>query len=47
MERPHYQPIEGAKTTTADAQVKSGYLEMANVQIVSGDGKSDLHYQSI
>ena len=25
----------GAKTTTADAQVKSGYLEMANVQIVS------------
>ena len=31
----YYQPIEGAKTTTADAQVKSGYLEMANVQIVS------------
>ena len=31
----YYQPIEGAKTTAADAQVKSGYLEMANVQIVS------------
>ena len=31
----YYQPIEGAKTNTADAQVKSGYLEMANVQIVS------------
>lgn len=31
----YYQPIEGAKTTMADAQVKSGYLEMANVQIVS------------
>lgn len=31
----YYQPIEGAKTTIADAQVKSGYLEMANVQIVS------------
>ena len=31
----YYQPIEGAKTATADAQVKSGYLEMANVQIVS------------
>lgn len=31
----YYQPIEGGKTTTADAQVKSGYLEMANVQIVS------------
>lgn len=31
----YYQPIEGAETTTADAQVKSGYLEMANVQIVS------------
>lgn len=31
----YYQPIEGAQTTTADAQVKSGYLEMANVQIVS------------
>lgn len=31
----YYQPIEGAKTTTTDAQVKSGYLEMANVQIVS------------
>ena len=31
----YYQPIEGAKTTTADAQVKSGYLGMANVQIVS------------
>ena len=31
----YYQPIQGAKTTAADAQVKSGYLEMANVQVVS------------
>lgn len=31
----YYQPVEGARTTTADAEVKSGYLEMANVQIVS------------
>ena len=31
----YYQPIEGAKTPTADDQEKSGYLEMANVQIVS------------
>lgn len=31
----YYQPIEGAKTTAAKAQVKSGYLEMANVQVVS------------
>ena len=31
----YYQPIEGAKTIAANAQVKSGYLEMANVQIVS------------
>ena len=27
--------MKGQKQTTADAQVKSGYLEMANVQIVS------------
>ena len=27
--------MEGARTTTASAEVKSGYLEMANVQIVS------------
>lgn len=31
----YYQPIEGARTTAANAQVKSGYLEMANVQVVS------------
>lgn len=31
----YYQPIEGARTTVANAQVKSGYLEMANVQVVS------------
>ena len=31
----YYQPVEGAKSTPADASVKSGYLEMANVQVVS------------
>lgn len=31
----YYQPIQGAQTITSNAQVKSGYLEMANVQIVS------------
>lgn len=31
----YYQPIEGAQQTTANATVNSGYLEMANVQIVS------------
>lgn len=31
----YYRPVEGAKTTNASAEVKSGYLEMANVQIVS------------
>ena len=31
----YYRPVEGARTTTASAEVKSGYLEMANVQIVS------------
>ncbi len=31
----YYRPVEGAKTTTADAEVKSGYLEMSNVQVVS------------
>lgn len=35
MERPIISPLKGPKRTTADAQVKSGYLEMANVQIVS------------
>ena len=30
-----YRPVEGATIIPADAQVKSGYLEMANVQIVS------------
>ncbi len=31
----YYQPIQGAQTTAANAQVKSGYLEMSNVQVVS------------
>lgn len=31
----YFMPVEGAELITADAQVKSGYLEMANVQIVS------------
>ena len=31
----YYEPIEGAKITNSDATVNSGYLEMANVQIVS------------
>lgn len=31
----YYQPVEGARTNPADVQVKSGYLEMANVQVVS------------
>lgn len=31
----YYRPVEGARLSQADAEVKSGYLEMANVQIVS------------
>lgn len=31
----YYRPIEGATRIDGDAEVKSGYLEMANVQIVS------------
>lgn len=31
----YYRPLEGAKRTAADAAIKSGYLEMANVQTVS------------
>ncbi|MBQ2804062.1 MAG: flagellar hook-basal body protein [Lachnospiraceae bacterium] len=31
----YYEPIEGAQMITSDATVNSGYLEMANVQIVS------------
>ena len=31
----YYRPMEGARTINADAEVKSGYLEMANVNIVS------------
>lgn len=31
----YYQPVEGGRTKPAEAQVKSGYLEMANVQVVS------------
>lgn len=30
-----YRPVQGATIIPADAQVKSGYLEMANVSIVS------------
>lgn len=31
----YFEPIEGAQITNSDAEVYSGYLEMANVQIVS------------
>lgn len=31
----YYRPIEGAKTMEASGLVKSGYLEMANVQVVN------------
>ena len=31
----YYRPVEGARTTQANATINSGYLEMANVQIVS------------
>lgn len=31
----YYQPVEGARITNSDAEVNSGCLEMANVQIVS------------
>jgi len=31
----YYRPVEGARTTNASALVKSGYLEMSNVNIVS------------
>ena len=31
----YYKPVQGAKLTQSDAEVKSGYLEMANVQAVS------------
>lgn len=31
----YYRPVEGARTTQANAEVKSGYLEMSNVQVVS------------
>ncbi|MCM1189464.1 MAG: flagellar hook-basal body protein [bacterium] len=31
----YYRPVEGARMIPADAEVKSGYLEMANVQVVS------------
>lgn len=31
----YYRPVEGAVLTQADAQIKSGWLEMSNVQIVS------------
>lgn len=31
----YYRPVEGATLIQSDAEIKSGYLEMANVQIVS------------
>lgn len=31
----YYRPVEGATVTPANATINSGYLEMANVQIVS------------
>lgn len=31
----YYEPIEGARMIASDAEIKSGYLEMANVQPVS------------
>lgn len=31
----YYRPVEGARPVRGNAQIKSGYLEMANVQIVS------------
>ena len=31
----YYRPIEGARTTQANAVINSGYLEMSNVQVVS------------
>lgn len=31
----YYRPVEGARLTQSSAEIKSGYLEMANVQIVS------------
>ncbi len=31
----YYRPVEGAVVTQADATVNSGYLEMANMQVVS------------
>lgn len=31
----YYRPLEGARRINADAAIKSGYLEMANVQTVS------------
>lgn len=31
----YFQPIEGAETTTSSAEIRSGCLEMANVQVVT------------
>lgn len=31
----YYRPVEGARTTPASGLIKSGYLEMSNVQVVS------------
>lgn len=31
----YFQPVEGAKLTNGNAKINSGYLEMANVQVVS------------
>ena len=31
----YYRPLEGAELTEGSATVRAGYLEMANVQVVS------------
>lgn len=31
----YYRPVEGARPITSDAEIKSGYLEMSNVKVVS------------
>lgn len=31
----YYQPVEGARLTAGSAEIKSGYLEMSNVQVVT------------
>jgi len=31
----YFRPVQGARTTAANAEIKSGYLEMSNIQVVS------------